>query len=271
MRNLLLLFSKYGALVLFILLEVISFFLIVNYNNKQKEIFLYSSNLFSGKILDKYDDGVDYFNLKTINDSILQENARILSNRFNYVPENYEYNSVEDTSLNKYELIPASICNMTLHLRNNRMTIDKGTNWGIKDGMGVIAEKGIVGVVRKVNSDFASIVPLINTQLQISAKIKNKNYFGDLKWEPYDERFVILKHIPKHAKVSKGDTVITSGYSTIFPGGIEIGKIIEIRLPEGDNYFEIVVDLNNRIGNLEHVYVINYKLKDLQLEMESDQ
>jgi len=267
MRNLLLLFSKYGTLILFIILEVISLFLIINYNNKQKEIFLYSSNLLSGEILQRYNASMDYFSLRTLNDSILIENSHYLELLHNKSGNIELPDENADSIFQKYKFIPARISSKTIHKRNNRMTLDKGTANGIEEGMGVISEKGIVGIVKSANRKFSSVIPVINTQLQISAKIKNKDYFGDLSWEPYDERYLILNHVPKHAPVENGDTIITSGYSTIFPPGIEIGRIEKISLPAGSNYFKIDIRLVNELANMGHVYVIENKLKDLETEI----
>ena len=267
MRNLLLLISKYGALIVFILLESISLFLIVRFNNDQRQIFLYSSNLFAGEVNQRYDATIKYFNLRSSNDSILMENARLLEQFHNKVGSLNGTTVLSDSSFSQYGFLPAMITSKTLHLRNNRMTLNKGQNDGINEGMGVISESGIVGIVRGSNSHFSSVIPLINTQLQISAKVKSKNYVGDLTWKPYDERYMILNHIPKHALVSKGDTIETSGYSTVFPPGIEIGIIKEISLPGGSNYFEILVKLNNSLANLEHVYVVENRLYELHQQM----
>lgn len=268
MRNLILLLRKFGALFLFLFLEFIAFFLIVNYNNKQREIFLYSSNLFSGKIMERYDASMDYFSLSAINDSIAAENARLLGLVLNKEKPEIFHPLPQDTSFQHFKIIPAQIANMSIKYRNNRFTIDKGTSDGIRAGMGVLSENGIIGVVHKVNSRFASIMPIINTQLQVSAKVKTKNFFGDLVWQPYDERKMHLRHIPKHANVAVGDTIVTSGFSTVFPADIPIGTIEKILLPSGSNYFDITVSLFNTIAKLEYVYIVDNKLSEFQKEIE---
>lgn len=269
MRNLLLLFRKYGTILLFLVLEIIAFFLIVNFNNKQKEIFLYSSNLFSGYVLDRYDSGVNYLNLSTLNDSIASENARLLAKIYNQEKPEIFQSLPKDSVFEKYVFHPARIINKSINLRNNRFTLNKGLNDGIEAGMGVLSPKGVVGVVHKTNKRYCSVMPLVNTQFQLSVKIQNKNYFGDLIWQPYDARYMLLKHIPKHASLTVGDTVLTSGYSTIFPADIPVGTIDEIALPAGSNYFDINVKLFAEIARLEYVYIIENKLKELQEEMES--
>ena len=267
MRNLLLLFRKFGSLILFVFLELIALFLIVSFNNKQRDIFLYSSNLFSGQIMDRYDAGVDYFKLRNINDSIVRENAKLLGILYNNENKTLpEFNG--DSIINKYQIIPAKIINKTINLRNNRFTLNKGLKDSIRADMGVISNDGIIGVINKVNNSYSSVMPIINTRFQVSAKIKRKNYFGDLIWEPYDERYLQLQHIPKHAGVALGDTVITSGYSTVFPPEIPIGVIENIQLPSGSNYFDIRVKLFNLLANMEYVYVVNNRLKPVQNEIE---
>ena len=269
MRNPLLINNKLYIFILFIILEIISFVLIINYNNKQKDIFLYSSNLFSGYINSKYTNLLQYFDLKKTNEKLKKDNAFILQQSFNKNSKSVYNSKAGDTLLEKeFNIIPATICNKSIDRRNNRMTLDKGSNEGIKKDMGVIDAYGIVGVVRKVNSNYASVIPLINTISRVSVLIKNKGYFGILEWEPYDYRKTKLTSIPKHAKIEKGDTIITSGFSTIFPEGILVGTIDEIRLERGSNYYNITVNLNNDLALVENVYVIENLKKDLKEEVE---
>ena len=266
MRNLFLLISKFGAMILFVFLQGISLFLVVNYNDKQKEIFLYSSNLFTSKIVHQVDVLEDYVDLRNQNDSILLRNAQLLGRIF--TEENMFQPDIQDMDSSLYRLIPARIANKTVHLRNNRLTVDKGQRDGVQENMGVITEKGVVGVVHQVNSQFASVMPVINTRFQLSARVKHKNYVGDAIWEPYDERYIQLNHIPKHAQIANGDTILTSGYSTIFPPGIQVGIIENIQLPAGSNYFKVKVRMNIDFSRLDYVYLIDYKWTDLKNQMD---
>lgn len=269
MRNPLIVNNKLYVFILFIILEIISFVLIISYNNKQKDIFLYSSNLFSGYVNSKYTNLLRYFELRKVNEQLKKDNALILQQRFNQKAVPVFNSKAEDTLLEKkYILIPATICNKSIDRRNNRMTLDKGSKYGIKKDMGVIDAHGLIGVVRKVNSDYASVVPLINTVSRVSVLVKNKGYFGILEWEPYDYRRTKLTSIPKHANIETGDTIITSGFSTIFPKGIPVGTIEDIQLIRGSNYYDIVVRLNNDLGLAEDVYVIENLKKDLKNEVE---
>lgn len=268
MRNLLLFISKYNAILFFVVLEAISIFLIVNYNNKQKEIFLYSSNLLVGKINKQRNDLVQYLNLKEKNELLKKDNALIFQKFFNKKNiTGIDYNAT-DTIVSDFTIIPATICNKSINNRNNRFTLDKGLNRGIKKGMGVISVRGIVGVVRKSNSEFASIIPLINTVSRISVMIKGKGYFGILKWKPYDYLRTQLQAIPKHANIIEGDTIITSGFSTIFPKGIVVGTIENIELDKGSNYYNIKVRLINDMALEQDVYIIGDRKKEVKLEVE---
>jgi rod shape-determining protein MreC len=217
----------------------------------------------------RYDAGVDYFKLRMLNDSIAEENAFLMSQLYNREKVTDREMPV-DSQLLQYNIIPAKIINKTITQRNNRFTINKGTQHGIDRNMGVLSTSGIIGIVHKANERFCSVMPIINTQFQVSAKIKSKNYFGDLIWEPYDERYMQLRHIPKHAAVALGDTVITSGYSSVFPPDIPIGLVDNIRLPAGSNYFDMRVRLFNQLANLEYVYIVDYQLKSIRNEIEND-
>ena len=271
MRNKFLLNSKFYSFFIFLILEIISFVLIINYNNKQKDIFLYSSNLFAGHINKKYSGMIRYFKLKDVNRALKKENARLLEQSFNNKNKNYvDYHGEDTLSLKDYTIIPATVCNKSIDKRTNRITLDRGFDAGIEEGMGVIDAHGIVGVVRKVNSDFASVIPLHNTISRTSVAVKNKGYFGILQWQPYDYRRTVLTSIPKHANVAEGDSIITSGFSTIFPRGIFVGTIEKINLDKGSNYFNIIVKLNNDLALVDDVYVIKNNKKDKKLEVEKN-
>ncbi len=264
MRNLLLLLNRYSSFIVFIFLEIISIYLVVNYNNRQKEISIYSYNLISGKIQNEYNSAVDYINLKEKNKQIQGDNAILLQKCFN---SRYHQSSY-DSTFKKFEVVPSVICNKSSDKRNNRFTIANGTNAGIKKGMGVIAVDGIVGVVRSVNEKFASVLPLNNTKSNTSVSIKGKGYFGILRWQPYNYKMMKLESVPKHANIVVGDTVVTSGFSTIFPKGIDVGVIKKINDKRGSNYFDIDVMLNNDLALVENVYVIINNQKALQEEVE---
>lgn len=275
MRNLINLILRYSALILFLFLELISFILIINYNKSQKEIWAHSSNLLTGNVFKRVESVQDFFDLQEVNDSLLTENAKLLETIINYRIESknnsFQAFEAKDTVYN-YNLIPARICNKTINLRNNYLTLCKGSLDSLDVGMGVISNNGVVGIIKSVSKNFATVLMVLNSQSRISAKVTNKNYSGNLVWDDSDIRILSLSDVPKHAEISIGDSISTSGYSIVFPPDIHIGQIKDYSLVGGSNNFKIKVKMEQDINALEYVYVIKYLKraeKDTLLQLEN--
>lgn len=258
MRNILLLFARYGAHILFIGIEIFCFFLIVNYNQTQKDIYLNSIGLFNGKINQRVDKLSDYLYLQEVNDSLISENAKLLEQIINTSSSDQKTVFLQDSALKEYKIIPSAICNKTINLKNNYITLCKGESSGIRKDMGVISENGVVGMVRSTSKDFSIVLPIINVLSRTSVSIKNKAYFGTMLWRDTHPLHVTVEEIPKHADLGVGDTIITSGFSSVFPKGIEIGKITNFSVEPGSANYTIDVTLNNDLSKVEYVYVIDY-------------
>lgn len=261
MRNLLYLLFRFSALFLFIFLECVSFYLIVNYNKSQKEIWAHSSNQFSG-FLNKRVEGVeDFFEMQNENDSLLLENAKLLETIINYRVNSkdnaFEDFEIQDTNYT-YNIIPARVCSKTINLRNNFITLCSGKEDGIKAGMGVITQNGIVGIVKTVTNKYATVLMILHSESRISAKINSKSYHGNLIWSSDDPLKMSLMDVPKHAILEIGDSISTSGYSTIFPPDIFIGRISDFQLEGGSNSYNLEVLLNYDLSALEYVYVVSF-------------
>ncbi|MBT8231133.1 MAG: rod shape-determining protein MreC [Saprospiraceae bacterium] len=276
MRNLITLILRYSALIAFLILELIAFFLIINYNKSQKEIWAHSSNLLSGNLFKQVEKIQDFFELQEVNDSLLTENAKLLETIINYRidSKNNSFQRFEklDTTFN-YQLIPSRICNKTINVRNNYMTLCKGKNDGLKVGMGVISNKGVVGIIKTVSKDFATVLLVLNSQSRISAKVTSKNYFGNLIWDEGDVRSLSMVDVPKHADIAVGDSISTSGYSISFPPDIHIGTIESYSLIGGSNNYKIKVKMKEDVGAVEYVYAIKYLQameKDTLLRLENE-
>lgn len=278
MKSLIRLILRYHNILLFIILETVAFTLIVQNNKYQRASFFNSSNYMVGAIYDMYSSITQYFNLKEINEQLATENARyrnMLHESFIFYDEAFKY---EDDTLHerKYKFIDAKVVNNTINTQNNYLTINKGVKHGIKPDMGVVSPKGVVGVVKRVSSNYSTVISVLNTNLRISTRIKKNNYFGSLQWNGEDWQKAILNEIPSHVNIQKGDTLVTSEFSGVFPSGILIGFVNEVREVEGSNFYEIEVDLATDFKNVSHVYVVNnllyHELKELenQDEEESD-
>ncbi|MCB0646875.1 MAG: rod shape-determining protein MreC [Saprospiraceae bacterium] len=272
MGNVLLLLVRFGYHLMFFLLEGIAIYLIVNYNQSQKEIFINSTNLFSTSLNDKVDGMVKFSNLQQTNDKLQAENARLLER---FISENV--NAVDLTTIDtlsqdslKYHLIPATICNSTYTLRNNNLTLCQGSKDGIEPDMGVITDKGLVGIVRNVSPNFSRVMSILHSQSIIDCAIKRNNAHGSLIWDGNNPRILNLVDIPKHISVLEGDTVLTSGYSTIFPKGLLVGTVKSVTLPNGSNSYNIGVELFSDPVTLNTAYVIVNKYSKEQITLESE-
>jgi len=259
MQNILQLFARYGSHILFLGLEIFCFILIINFNKTQKDIYLNSINLFNGKLTERVDKTRDYLKLQEINDSLTNENSKLIQRLINESRSNLP--NLEMDIPEDYVIIPALVCDKTINLKNNYITLCKGEKDGVKSGMGVISNNGVVGLVRSVSSDFSIVLPIINLLSRTSVSIKNSNYFGTMKWQDSNPLKMVVEEVPKHAKITEGDTIITSGYSTVFPKGIPIGKITNFYVEQGSANFSIDVEVNEDLARLEYAYIIDYKKK----------
>jgi len=266
MRQLLNLFIKYHRAFLFIILEFICFILIVRNHHFQRTVYLSSANKISGEIFELSSSIGSFFRLQSINDKLLKENT-ILKN------QNSSLRNTKDT-LNTYidsiyVYRNAHIINKSVNKLNNTITLDKGALDGIKKEMGVVCHNGVVGIISSVSNHFSTVLPIINQDLRVSAKIKKNNFYGSLWWDGKSYKQAILNDIPFHAEVVKGDSIITSGYSSIFPENIPIATVENIIHDDGDNFLSIKVNLIIDFKNLDNVYIIENKLKAEQKELES--
>jgi rod shape-determining protein MreC len=283
MRNLLEFLAKFGTFFLFLLLEALSLFLIIRFDEDKNRVFLSSSNAAAGYLLKNYDAVADYLSIPKQMAMLQQENMELrslLSNAYynpkfeldttliiTRKPDSIYYKataldsfSLKDTLITQvFSYVPAKVISNSINLRNNTLTIDRGAAQGITPRMGVIGPQGLAGIVRNVSDHYATVVSLLHSDIQISAAIQNKGYFGTLVWNEPDPRYMNLGAIPKHAPVEPGDTVITSGFSGIFPGGIAIGTVASVNRDPGDNFHRIKVRLSGNLSNVGHVYVVQNK------------
>jgi len=263
MQNLFQFFARFGTTILFVILEMICFGLVVKFNSGQKEIFLNSSGFYTGVMLENYNRLSRFYKLSSVADSIAKDNARLRAElRFATIDASFRRDSLVDTVYRqRYSFISAQVVSNSVNQIDNFITINKGTALGIQPGMGVINETGIVGVVRQTSRDYATIASVLSSQTRISASIKRNGFFGSLVWDNNSTSYLHLKDIPKHADIVKGDSVITSGFSSIFPKGIYIGKVEEVGFESGSSFYDLKVRLVTNFNSLGYVYVIIDKSK----------
>lgn len=271
MRSLLKLILRFHFFILFFVIEIISFTLIVTYNNSQRSSFMSSSNVFTGFLSSTMTSFSEYLSLKEVNKSLSEENARLRNQlRSSYKSNKITFLEIHDSVyFHNYEYCSAKVIRNSIGKEHNYFTIDKGRKHGIKPEMAVISPSGVAGIVKSVSNNYASVVSLLNNKLYISAKIKSSGYFGSIHWDGMDYRKVKLLEIPYHVQLHKGDTIVTSGYSAIFPEGVEIGTIIDFEREKGDNFYDIDVALISDFKQLSYVHVVRNLLKDELKQLEN--
>ena len=206
MQNQILLIARYGAAILFVVLEIICFYLIVNYNQTQKGIYINSTKLFSAYLNRESTEIGDFLKLKDINDSLRIENAHLMQRIIN-APEltlTVDPKIDADSSLINYFIIPSAICNKTLHLRNNHITLCKGSDDAITKDMGVVTTDGLVGIIKNTSPHFSQVMSLLNSDVRVSAQIGSTGFHGNLVWKGTNTSILNLEAIPKHADIQVG-------------------------------------------------------------------
>lgn len=255
MYNVIQFIVRFGNFFLFLLLEIVCLYLIVNYNRAQQEIFLNSANMFVGSINERFDKVKGFMNQYEVADSIARENSVLYQERFNYPFLFDTLNQYKDTTFN-FKIIPARVINNAINSQHNYFTINKGEQDGIRKGLGVITKNGIVGIVKSTSRHFALVISILNEDIKTSVSIKRNSYFGSLVWDGQDTKVLKIEDLPRHADLKIGDTLQTSGYSLIFPKGILIGTISKIDQKEGTNFYSAPCKIWVDISKLDIVYVI---------------
>ena len=275
MRNLLNFFLKYNYWFLFILLEVISFALLFRFNNYQGSAFFTSSNQVAGMAYEAANNVTGYFHLKSINDDLVQKNVelelqmeRLRSALMELTSDSTGLETMKSDALKGYDIYRANVINNSLTHVDNYITLDKGENDGIRSEMGVINGSGVVGIVYHTSANYSVVIPILNSKSSISCKIKRSDYFGFLKWDGGSSEYATVKDMPRHSLFSLGDTIVTSGHSAVFPGGIPIGTVEDMSDSHDGLSYLLKVKLFTDFGRLNDVRVIAQKGQEEQLELE---
>lgn len=272
MKEIIKLILKYHFTIIFILLEAVSFSLIVQHNNYQRTVFSGHTATFFCYISSTISDIDNYFSLKETNEKLVAENTD-LRNRIENIKsaldgqENYIWG--EDSSFfdTDYRYQSARMVNSSFNKTKNYITLDKGSSDGVAKEMAVCSREGVVGIIQNTSKHYARVLPLVNTNLRVSAKLKKNGYYGSLQWDGNDYRYSYLNDIPFHVDVAQGDTIVTSGFSSIFPEGELIG-FVETVNKETANFLTIKVKLAVDFKKISDVYVVANLNKSEKLELE---
>ncbi|SFD24969.1 rod shape-determining protein MreC [Chitinophaga sp. CF118] len=287
MRNLIIFLRRYFNFFMFLLLEVICIVLVFRNNDFQKTAYLNSANNISARLYNRYNNVQYYFHLKATNDSLVNENARLhnmLRSSYdsvtldNFVKEDTIRTYSTDTTrkvvgieLRRYLYHSAKVVNNTVNNPINYITIHRGSANGLKPNMGVIGPSGVVGIVRSVSENYAVVLSLLSKgrNFGFSARLSHSREMGTVRWYGGDAGYALMEDVPKSVRLVRGDTVVTSGYSALFPENIPIGYVESYSLPDkGSTAYSIRIKLATNFFNLQYVYVVDNMLKDEQKSLE---
>lgn len=260
--------------LLFLILELVSFWLIVKNDHYWDVSFFNTSNYYAAKTLESSNYVKNYMNLGSVNDQLIVENAQLKKNVVamqQFKSREGDYYKVDSAYANRFEFKIAKVVNNTVNLSKNYLTLDKGTLDGIEPGMGVICPQGVVGQVMQCSEHFSRVYSVLHSDFNVSSEIKNltlrKNNdkaLGIAKWGGLNPRVIELTTIDRFKTIKQGDSVITSEQNVIFPSGTMLGKIRKLGAKQDQAFFDIEVELATDFQNLSYVYIVNNKLKKEQ-------
>ncbi len=261
MRNLTEFLARHYHWLLFVILEAAGITLLFSYNNYQSSVFFSTANSVSGKCLEWTSKVTSYFNLAETNRQLTLRNTLLeqqLGSAMRTIGK-----LTGDTAQTRAEIPPqyttisAKVVQNSINRTDNLITIDKGSADGVKKDMGVVSGTGVVGIVYLVGTHYSVVMPLLNSKSSISCTIRKRGYFGYLHWQGPDSQYAYVEDVPRHAHYVKGDIIETSGYSSVFPKGITVGKVLcTFNSPDGLS-FRIKIKLSTDFSNLHDVCVIN--------------
>lgn len=274
MRNLLDFLVKYSYWFLFFVLEAMSFVLLFQFNSYQGSVWFSSANAVAGKLYETTSAVESYFQLSKINTELTQRNLyleqrlyKLEKEKSDSVADSTMENSLLLKSLQPYRLIPAQVVNMKWGRKDNLLTIDKGEADGIKKDMGVVCGTGVVGIVYLTSAHYSIVIPVLNSQSNISCVIQGRGYFGYLHWTGGDISEAYVDDVPRHAHFKLYENVVTSGYSSVFPAGIMVGKILHVYNSADQMSYRLRVKLSTDFGRLRDVCVVDNTALSEQIEV----
>jgi len=270
MRLLFLLLWRNNFTLLFVILESFCIFLLVQNNKFQHASVLNATNNGVAKVMEGVSYVTDYIHLRDNNLILANENATLRNalKQSQFVNDSNVVMIRDTISKQLYSYTTAKVVNNSVSMRNNYLTLNKGSLDGIQPRNGVITASGVIGTVQQVSDHYCTVMSLLHTKSKLSAKLKKSNFFGSLVWDGENPREVLLKEIDKTVPVQKGDTVVTTGFSKRFPENVMIGVVSEAQLNPGSNFHSIKVRLSTRFDNLSYVYIVQNLMRDEQQALE---
>lgn len=266
MHNLTEFLAKHNHWFVFLVLEVVSMVLLFRYNSYQGSVWFSSANAVTGKVYE-WDSAVEsFFSLSGVNSQLTQRNAfleqqvRMLDDSIARLTRSQEAAVTRLSSMVPFQgcrLIPAKVVANMVNRYDNLITIDKGSADGLKRDMGVVCGMGVVGIVYLVSEHYSIVIPALNSHSNISCTIQRRGYFGYLRWRGGSSQLAYLEDVPRHAHFKLGDNVVTSGYSSVFPPGVMVGKVLHVFNSADGLSYRVQVKLSTDFARLRDVCLVD--------------
>lgn len=269
MGFLLRLFSKNGLFVFFIFLQLIALVLIFGRNSMQQSWVAGQTAAFNSWVSGYIDEGASYLKLKQINEQLVAQNKSLMEQVYGKnATGNPQFRKVHDTigGGQIYTFVDGEIVFNSINRKDNYFTINRGKRDGVQSKMGVMAPNGIAGIVINTTDSYALVQSVLSlNKIKLNAALKKSGYFGTLTWRGDDSRTMHLSDVPKYVPLQIGDTIVTDGKSAMFPQGIMVGRISGYEVDSKTGFWDISVELSEKMGNLNKIYVVkNLKKADVQ-------
>ena len=267
MNNLLNFIVKHIPWFIFIIYLIISLVLLFNNNPYQQSVYLSSANGISSTVYKGYSGITSYFGLKDINEELQQRNAALemevvkLQKELQNLKQTVPDTTGMMTMVDQFDYVVAHVISNSISQPANYITIDRGSDDGIQPEMGVVDHNGVVGVVNVVGRHSARIISILNPNMKLSCKVRRMGNFGTLTWDSKDPNFAVLEGLPREGKYVKGDTIVTSGYSTMFPEGIMVGTVEGTLSKLSGSFVALKVRLSTNFSQLSTIRAIRNKMK----------
>tara|TARA_Y100001968_G_scaffold282219_1_gene279961 strand:- start:833 stop:1627 length:795 start_codon:yes stop_codon:yes gene_type:complete len=253
MKNLFRFVKVYHFFLIFLIIESLSLILYFSNHNFQRSQFLSFTQECTGYIYDHYNKIHEYLNLKQENLELKKENSKLYS--LITLEAGKEDEKIQPKK-NHYKYIPARIINNSINNNNNFLTLNKGSSDGVEIGMGIIVENGIIGIIKSVSKNYSKAISILNQRSSVSIFHVKTEHNGTLSWKSNNYMVAEIRDIPNHARIHKGDTIKTNGYSNIYPSGIPIGTISSFKKGNRDGFYNIKVNFINDMNTINNVYII---------------
>lgn len=262
MQRILLFIYQYRAFFTFLILEFVAIALYIQNNSYTGARFFNSANRFTVAINNITYSVRDYFALRDVNRTLAEENRWLRQQLQQYMQQKHFAGdtSVDSARIQQYEFISAKVVNNSVSRFTNFITIDRGTVDGVMPDMAVISSEGVVGKVKVSGKHFSVVTSLLNVDVMISAKLKRTGHFGTVQWDGASPDYTLFKFLPRHVQPVRGDSIVTTGYSGIFPENFLIGTIADVELPQGASFYTVRVKLAQDYRKLSYVTVIRNRL-----------